>query len=144
MDSACGVGLWSLEMAQEYPGSKVTGIDVVPPSEKEGWNPTNLIAGQIKSVKYQYGDIHQPLLFPDNHFDLVYQRDVATVLPFNMWPTLISEFKRVLKPDGQIQLVEYGKILGKQHFLEFCLTLTINNVTNQIYYLETQDLFYPK
>lgn len=38
---------------------------------------------------------------------MVYQRDVATVLPFKLWPNLICEFYRILKPGGKIQLVEY-------------------------------------
>ncbi|CAO3654366.1 unnamed protein product [Mucor fragilis] len=119
LESACGVGLWSLEIAHDNPNCQVIGIDVVPPSEKEGWNlatvssfntSSSLSAGQLKrenNVKFQYGDILQTLMFPDNHFDLVYQRDVATVLPFKLWPNLISEFFRVTKFGGQIQLVEY-------------------------------------
>jgi ubiquinone/menaquinone biosynthesis C-methylase UbiE len=110
------VGLWSLEMAHDYPKCQVIGIDVVPPSEKEGWNLTgNHIpssAGQNEklNIQFQYGDILQPtLMFPDNHFDLIYQRDVATVLPFQQWPNLITEFYRITKSGGQIQLVEYGK-----------------------------------
>ncbi|KAG2195414.1 hypothetical protein INT47_002853 [Mucor saturninus] len=112
LDSACGVGLWSLEMAYVYPTCQIIGIDVVPPSEKEGWNLSSHIngssaAGQQKLVQFQYGDVKKPLTFPDNHFDLVYQRDIATVLPFTYWPTLIREFYRIVKPGGQIQLVEY-------------------------------------
>lgn len=115
------LGLWSLEIAHDNPNCQVIGIDVVPPSEKEGWNlatvssfntSSSLSAGQLKrenNVKFQYGDILQTLMFPDNHFDLVYQRDVATVLPFKLWPNLISEFFRVTKFGGQIQLVEYGR-----------------------------------
>lgn len=149
LESACGVGkypcimnfrntkinkmhagLWSLEIAHDYPYCQVIGIDVVPPSEKEGWNlatvsslntSSSLSAGQLKkenNVKFQYGDILQTLMFPDNHFDLVYQRDVATVLPFKLWPNLISEFFRVTKPGGQIQLVEYGMICsGVFHYM---------------------------
>lgn len=112
-DSYENIGLWSLEMAHVYPKCQIIGMDVVPPSEKEGWNlTTNNIpssAGQ-KLVQFQYGDILKPLLFPENHFDLIYQRDIATVLPFSSWPTLICEFYRITKPGGQIQLVEYGKI----------------------------------
>ncbi|KAI8646675.1 hypothetical protein BD408DRAFT_336262 [Parasitella parasitica] len=123
LETACDIhcisqlGLWSLEIAHDYADCQVIGIDVVPPSEKEGWNlapvnaaPNSLSAGQIKkktNVEFQYGDILQPLMFPDNHFDFVYQRDVATVLPFKLWPSLISEFFRVTKSGGQIQLVEY-------------------------------------
>ncbi|KAI8988080.1 S-adenosyl-L-methionine-dependent methyltransferase [Mycotypha africana] len=157
LESACGVGLWSLEVAQAYPQCQVIGIDVVPPSEKGGWHLPSLApsavapaasaaaaagsfsynnpssAGQKKTssttvtmntatattiatatamkdtnVTYQYGDIlQQNLPFAKDYFDFVYQRDVATVLPFNSWPRLIADFYRILKPGGQIQLVEY-------------------------------------
>jgi SAM-dependent methyltransferase len=107
-------------MAHDYPKCQIIGIDVVPPSEKEGWslipikhnNIIPLSAGQTQqktNVQFQYGDIlKSSLLFPDNYFDLVYQRDVATVLPFKLWPNLIREFYRITKPGGRIQLVEYG------------------------------------
>lgn len=99
-------------MAYVYPKCQIIGIDVVPPSEKEGWNLTtnNTSSAGQKLVEFLYGDIQKPLLFPENHFDFIYQRDVATVLPFGSWPTLIREFYRITKPGGQIQLVEYGKI----------------------------------
>ncbi|KAG2233080.1 S-adenosyl-L-methionine-dependent methyltransferase [Thamnidium elegans] len=122
LDSACGVGLWSLETAHDYPKCQIIGIDVVPPSEKEGWNLGTTINNQIthssagqnkQSVQFQYGDILKPLLFPDNHFDFIYQRDVATVLPFNLWPILISEFFRITKPGGRIQLVEYDLLFKR-------------------------------
>ncbi|CAO3655819.1 unnamed protein product [Mucor hiemalis] len=124
LDSACGVGLWSLEMAHDYPKCQIIGIDVVPPSEKEGWslipnkNSIPSSAGQTQqqksNVQFQYGDILKPsLLFPDNHFDLVYQRDVATVLPSKMWPNLIREFYRTMKPGGKLQLVEYDLLFKR-------------------------------
>lgn len=109
-------------MAQVYPKCQIIGIDVVPPSEKEGWslttntNSSSSSAGQ-KHVQFQYGDILKPLSFPENHFDFIYQRDIATVLPFNSWPALISEFYRITKPGGQIQLVEYGKIIANLFIL---------------------------
>lgn len=91
-------------MAHDYPKCQVIGIDVILPLEEEPI-PS---AGQT-NVRFQYGDILQKrLLFVDEYFDFVYQRDVATVLPFESWPNLIQEFYRVLKSGGQIQLVEYG------------------------------------
>lgn len=117
-------------MAHDYPKCQIIGIDVVPPSEKEGWSlipnknnnsipPPSSSAGQTQqqqqsNVQFQYGDILKPsLLFPDNHFDLVYQRDVATVLPSKLWPNLIREFYRTIKPGGKLQLVEYDLLFKK-------------------------------
>ncbi|KAI8365138.1 S-adenosyl-L-methionine-dependent methyltransferase [Blakeslea trispora] len=113
LDSACGVGLWTLEIAHDYPKCQVVGIDVVPPSEKEGWSLSAKSKNEAdnSNLTFQYVDILQPsLAFPDNHFDFVYQRDVATVLPFALWSNLIAEFFRTTKPGGQIQLVEYDML----------------------------------
>ncbi|KAI7904165.1 S-adenosyl-L-methionine-dependent methyltransferase [Cokeromyces recurvatus] len=106
LESACGVGLWSIEMAQAYPNCQVIGIDIIPPSEKEGWTQSSKSIEQ--RIQFQYSDILlNPISFPNDYFDFIYQRDVATVVPFTVWPKLISEFFRILKPGGQIQLVEY-------------------------------------
>ena len=85
----------------------MVGIDVVPPSQKEGWSLST--KSDNSNFQFQYGDILQPpLAFPDHHFDFVYQRDVASLLPVTAWSHLMAEFFRVIKPGGQIQLVEYG------------------------------------
>ncbi|KAI8371176.1 S-adenosyl-L-methionine-dependent methyltransferase [Choanephora cucurbitarum] len=105
LDSACGVGLWTLEVAHDYPKCQVVGIDVVPPSQKEGWSLS--AKSDNSNFQFQYGDILQPpLAFPDHHFDFVYQRDVANLLPVIAWSHLMTEFFRITKPGGQIQLVE--------------------------------------
>ncbi|ORE16854.1 S-adenosyl-L-methionine-dependent methyltransferase [Rhizopus microsporus] len=111
LDSACGVGLWSLEMAHDFPNCQVIGIDILPPSEHEGWSLARTgawSAGQTRNVCFQKQDILQSTLsFDDGSFDFIYQRDVATVLPFNIWPKLLLEFFRITKPGGKIELVEY-------------------------------------
>lgn len=93
-------------MAQAYPDCSFVAIDVVPPP---GSGPDGQSHNTPANAKYLYGDILQPLAFPDNKFDFVYQRDVANVVPLKKWPALIKEFYRVLRPGGKVELVEYGK-----------------------------------
>lgn len=99
-------------MAHDFPNCQVIGIDILPPSEHEGWSLARTgawSAGQTRNVCFQKQDILQSTLsFDDGSFDFVYQRDVATVLPFNIWPKLLLEFFRITKPGGKIELVEYG------------------------------------
>ncbi|KAI7866322.1 S-adenosyl-L-methionine-dependent methyltransferase [Spinellus fusiger] len=118
LDSACGVGLWSLEMAQAYPDTQVIGLDLLPPMN--GTSPLNDfpscnsmgVAG-LPNLTYMCADILGPLPFPDNSFDFIYQRDVATVVPAKHWPTLLAEFYRVLKPGGHLELVEYNLLFQR-------------------------------
>ncbi|CEG76748.1 hypothetical protein RMATCC62417_11605 [Rhizopus microsporus] len=98
-------------MAHDFPNCQVIGIDILPPSEHEGWSLARTgawSAGQTRNVCFQKQDILQSTLsFDDGSFDFIYQRDVATVLPFNIWPKLLLEFFRITKPGGKIELVEY-------------------------------------
>ncbi|EIE76194.1 hypothetical protein RO3G_00898 [Rhizopus delemar RA 99-880] len=109
LDSACGVGLWSLEMGIAFPDCEIIGIDILSPSEKYGQGLAKATsAGQINNVQFQYEDICQPTLsFSDSTFDFVFQRDVGTFMSYERWPNLMKEFYRIVKPGGKIQLVEY-------------------------------------
>ncbi|KAI9024345.1 S-adenosyl-L-methionine-dependent methyltransferase [Phycomyces nitens] len=113
LDCGCGVGLWTLEMAQAHPGANVIGLDVVLPITGGASlvefqeNQNGVCVAGLPNLKYLYADLLGTLPFPDNTFDLVHQRDVATVVPAKDWPNLVKELQRVLKPGGRLQLVEY-------------------------------------
>ncbi|CAO3674839.1 unnamed protein product [Rhizopus stolonifer] len=108
LDSACGVGLWSMEMGEEFPECEVIGIDILPPSEKYGWSLAKAASAGQTNVSFQFEDICKPTLsFSDNTFDFVFQREVSTIVSASRWPQLISEYYRIITPGGKIQLVEY-------------------------------------
>ncbi|KAI8381500.1 S-adenosyl-L-methionine-dependent methyltransferase [Radiomyces spectabilis] len=106
LDCACGVGVWALETALEYPESQVIGMDI-----QSYWSNYPLKAEpnapDISNVSYCQGDLLKPLAFSNQQFDFIYQRDVSAVVPWKQWPLLIAEFYRILRPEGQIELVEY-------------------------------------
>ncbi|KAF9328035.1 hypothetical protein BG006_008747 [Podila minutissima] len=84
-------------MANEFPDAIVTGIDM------SSVFPTTIIPGNCRFIQH---NIIQGLPFPDNHFDLVYQRLlIAGLTPAN-WIAVVAELERVTKPGGWIELVE--------------------------------------
>lgn len=90
-------------------------MDIIPPSEN-GLHQRHS-SNMPSNLTYAYGDVLAPLIYSDNQFDLVFQRDVANVVPLSKWSQLISEFYRVLKPGGQVELIEYGKPRDRPFFL---------------------------
>ena len=51
------------------------------------------------------------LPFPDNHFDFVYQRLIASNHTIEEWKIIMKELVRVTKTDGWIELIEMDGII---------------------------------
>lgn len=66
-----------------------------------GFETLNIIDG--KAVDY-IADISQKLPFPDNSFDLIYASHVIEHVPWFLQKQLFSEFYRILKPGGKIEI----------------------------------------
>ncbi|CAG8562722.1 1180_t:CDS:2 [Funneliformis mosseae] len=96
LDVGCGPGVWSLEMANKYPKSSFTGIDIVAtfPQTIKPEN-TNFIVGNLKRLPFE-----------DNSFDFVYMRLIMFALTISDWPEAIKELIRVCKPNGWIEIME--------------------------------------
>ncbi|CAO0798454.1 unnamed protein product [Mucor circinelloides] len=107
LDSACGAGFWTLDMAQTYPKAKVIGLDAFPADDKrmKGYSNATISA---PNIVYKYGDLTTQLTLPDDYIDVLYQRDTTSIIPHERWPFLFKELMRVMKPGGYIELVEYN------------------------------------
>ncbi|CAO3671393.1 hypothetical protein G6F70_005911 [Rhizopus microsporus] len=103
LDSACGAGFWTLDMALEYPNATIIGLDTFPDRSE---TISTLIGAP--NVVYKYGDLTTRLQLPDNSIDVIFQRDTSTVLPHDCWPSLMSELKRIAKPGAYIEFMEYN------------------------------------
>jgi len=89
LDLCCGGGHWVVDMAREFPGVQVTGVDLSAPQQHD-W-PAN--------AHFVEADIAIQLPFEDNLFDLVHMRTVPS-LP-NRQP-ILQEIGRVLRPSGYV------------------------------------------
>ncbi|RUP47263.1 S-adenosyl-L-methionine-dependent methyltransferase [Jimgerdemannia flammicorona] len=98
LDVGCGTGIWTLEMAREFPNSIFVGTDkfkVEPMSDNIPPNATFLTA-----------DTLQGLPFEDGSFDYVFQRGMSISFRPKDWDIAMKELTRLTKPGGFLELFE--------------------------------------
>lgn len=99
LDVCCGTGDWTIQLAKEALGAKVTGLDFsenmleVAKYKIRHYNNIELLQGNAMDMPFE-----------DNHFDLVTigfgLRNLAD------YKSAIDEFYRVLKPGGVLVILE--------------------------------------
>ncbi|KAL1916128.1 uncharacterized protein VTP21DRAFT_6132 [Calcarisporiella thermophila] len=97
LDVGCGPGIWTMEMATEYPRSQFHGIDIC-----------DMFPQQIRPANchFQIADILKRLPFEDAQFDFIYIRCMSLAVFQSEWPDVISEIFRIIKPGGYLEFVE--------------------------------------
>ena len=108
LEIACGSGGPALFIARTT-GCHITGID----NNKNGITTANKLAheqGLSSSVSFQCADASRPLSFEDNMFDSVVCIDAINHLPNRM--QVLTEWKRVLKPQGRILFTDPITVTG--------------------------------
>lgn len=108
LDCATGTGDIAIEIQRRYKRAKVTGIDF---SEKMlDQAPAKAEKAGFKKIRFLAADILR-LPFSDNSFDHITIsfgiRNVENLLG------AIAEFERVLKPKGQLHVLEFGQPQNK-------------------------------
>lgn len=98
LDVGSGTGRWVVEMAQEFPQTRITGIDI---------NPTTPPNAPV-SAQFIQQDILKGLPFPSQSFDYLHARLLVAAVPVAAWPGLLREYIRVTRPGGWIELFEGG------------------------------------
>lgn len=99
LDVGCGTGRWAYEMAEEFPQSRVFGLDVTTDYQVQA-------AATPKNYRFVRGNVLEELPFPDNTFDFVHQRFLHVAIPTSSWTHVIRELKRVTRLNGWIELAE--------------------------------------
>lgn len=98
LDIACGPGEWALSLAGQYPHLTVTGVDLS--HRMTDYAHYQAQERKLHQARFQVMDVRAPLAFPDASFDLIHARLITTFLTRDMWPVLIGECVRLLRPGG--------------------------------------------
>lgn len=104
LDLACGPGGWVQEVAFANPDIEVTGIDISKAMIAYAQQQAQI--QHLDNVHFQVMSIKEPLIFEDHSFDLVNARLIFSFMPPSMWPILLRECRRILRPGGTIRLTE--------------------------------------
>lgn len=98
LDAGCGTGIWSVEMAKDYPKSDFTATDINNVFD-------NTIVNLPTNVRFMLANTLD-LPFEDDTFDYVFQRLQLGSFREKEWPQALQQLIRVTKPGGWIELSE--------------------------------------
>ncbi|RUS19808.1 S-adenosyl-L-methionine-dependent methyltransferase [Endogone sp. FLAS-F59071] len=115
LDVGCGAGIWSVDMARDFPNSTFVGTDIV--SKFTTSHPPN--------CRFVVANTLEGLPFEDNYFHYVFQRKMAVAFSIEDWAKAIRELIRVTKPGGYIEL-------GKDHLSKGEMLLTRSHLRNDL------------
>jgi SAM-dependent methyltransferase len=104
LDVGCGPGAWIHDFALAHPDMQVVGVDISPKMVE--YAGVRTAEKGLANAKFFEMDVRQPLDFPDQSFDLVHQRMLGWFMPPDVWPGLMKEYARILRPGGIINLWE--------------------------------------
>jgi len=112
LEVAIGTGLTFEEILRANPSGQNTGVDLTPAM----LNKARVRISKLGLDNYQIsvGDAYD-LKFPDQQFDLLMNNYMFDLLPEKDFIPVLQEFRRVLRPGGQIVLVNMTR---GEHFYE--------------------------
>ena len=106
LEVAVGTGLAFERILRANPSGRNEGIDLTEAmlirAEKRA------ASAGIKNYHLAVGDAYA-LDFPDNDFDVLINNYMFDLLPEDDFPTVLAEFRRVLRPGGRLVLVNMTK-----------------------------------
>jgi ubiquinone/menaquinone biosynthesis C-methylase UbiE len=107
LDIGCGPGDWVLEVAREHPDIEVIGVDTSQTMLTEAASHAH--ARGYTNARFLQVDATEPMDFPDGYFDLVNARTIVGFMSPTLWPTLLAECLRLLRPGGVFRDTEFSE-----------------------------------
>jgi len=98
IDIGTGTGIWAIDMADAYPSAQIVATDLSP--IQPAWVPPNLV--------FEIDDAEEEWLWKPNTVDFVHARYLFHGI--RNWPKFLEQAKRVLRPGGWVELVEFHVI----------------------------------
>ncbi|KAI9274493.1 S-adenosyl-L-methionine-dependent methyltransferase [Phascolomyces articulosus] len=99
LDIGCGAGFWTTDMANKYPISHFTGIDI-----DKNIFPTGNVS---RNVVFQRVDLLElPLPYENDTFDFIFIRCMMDVIPDEQWDAVLQELVRIMKKGAYIECLE--------------------------------------
>ncbi len=92
------------ELAFAYPNIEVTGFDISQAMIRFAGQQARVQG--LDNAHFLVMDATQPLQFADNSFDLVNARTIAGFMRTPVWPQLVKECVRILRPGGILRMTE--------------------------------------
>jgi ubiquinone/menaquinone biosynthesis C-methylase UbiE len=105
LDLGCGTGTLAIMVKQAHPGAEVVGLDADPDMLKVAKYKSSQ---QNAPVKFEVGFTNK-LPYPDASFDRVLSSIMIHHLKTPDKETTAREVFRVLKPGGQLHIIDFGK-----------------------------------
>jgi ubiquinone/menaquinone biosynthesis C-methylase UbiE len=104
LDIGCGTGTLAVTLKRRFPSIDVTGID---PDPKALARAARKAARAVVDVQFEraFGDA---VPFADGSFDRVFSTMMFHHVPQDEKPRVLAEIRRVLKPGGRLELVDFA------------------------------------
>ncbi|BCR91145.1 uncharacterized protein ACHE_61031S [Aspergillus chevalieri] len=96
LDVGTGTGIWAIDMADEYPSAKVTGVDLSP--IQPSFVPPNCV--------FEIDDMTLPWTYSPNQFDFIHIREMFGCIPD--WDEFFRQCYTSLRPGGYVEVVEHS------------------------------------
>ncbi|CAG8672011.1 4898_t:CDS:2, partial [Cetraspora pellucida] len=95
LEFCCESGVWTSEVAAEYPNSEFYAVSSVQPESINKFN----------NITFIECDIFKRLPFPDNEFDYVFSKDKFLYMEKNKFQEVLLEIFRILKPGSWLEVI---------------------------------------
>lgn len=138
LDVGSGTGRWCCEIATTYPHTSVCGLDLE--------NVPRTISMPL-NYQFHQGNLLLGLPFAAQQFHYVHQRVLVAGIPFDKWPYVLGELKRVTSVGGWVELIEMGTAFhnpgpATQQFLQWWAAISATRGIDASKVARIEELFY--